>query len=254
MADARPTRRRSAATSCSTRAAAASSSTAAGASTASAAPRRASSASRSTPTASPPTPRCRAWATTRCSSWRRCSSGSAPASRATTYGRAARVPRGDRRADGDEDAAAALERVRAVEPRLAPLLEPMLGVSLAPTRVLASEKINVIPSTRRAPVDCRVPPGLGEEEALRRIQEVLGEDGYRLELTEQVVGNRSPIDSPLTDFIERVDRRAGSGRRLRAGRPARASPTRGPSATPSRSAPPTGSSPTATQTASRPTR
>jgi len=35
--------------------------------------------------------------------------------------------------EGD-DAAAALERVRAIEPRLVALVEPMLGVSLAPTR------------------------------------------------------------------------------------------------------------------------
>ncbi|MBW3653306.1 MAG: peptidase M20, partial [Actinobacteria bacterium] len=51
-------------------------------------------------------------------------------------------------------------------------------------------------------VDCRVPPGLGEEHALQRIREVLGEDGYRLEFTEQVVGNASPVRSPLMDAIE----------------------------------------------------
>ncbi len=102
----------------------------------------------------------------------------------------------------DGDARAALERVRTVEPRLAPLLEPMLGVSLAPTRIQASAKINVIPSHASLQVDCRVPPGLGEEAALRRIREVLGVDGYRLEFTEQVVGNRSPLKSPLKDFIE----------------------------------------------------
>jgi acetylornithine deacetylase/succinyl-diaminopimelate desuccinylase-like protein len=78
----------------------------------------------------------------------------------------------------------------------------MLGVSMAPTRIQASAKINVIPSTAWLAVDCRVPPGLGEADALRRIREVLGEDGYRLEFTEQVVGNRSPLRSPLKDFIE----------------------------------------------------
>jgi acetylornithine deacetylase/succinyl-diaminopimelate desuccinylase-like protein len=103
---------------------------------------------------------------------------------------------------GDDDAAAALERVRAVEPRLVPLLEPMLGVSLAPTRAFASEKINVIPSHARLAVDCRVPPGLGEEAALAAVEEVVGPPGpYRLEWTEQVTGNRSPIDSPMADFI-----------------------------------------------------
>ena len=103
----------------------------------------------------------------------------------------------------DGDTAAALERIGAIEPRLPPLLEPMLGVSLSPTRIQASAKINVIPSEAALQVDCRVPPGMGEEGALRRIREVLGEDGYRLEFTEQVVGNRSPLRSPLKDFIER---------------------------------------------------
>jgi acetylornithine deacetylase/succinyl-diaminopimelate desuccinylase-like protein len=103
--------------------------------------------------------------------------------------------------DGD-DAKGALARVAAVEPRLVPLIEPWLGVSLAPTRIFASEKINVIPSHARLAVDCRVPPGLGEEAALAAVQEVVGPPGpYRLEWTEQVMGNRSPIDSPLTDFI-----------------------------------------------------
>ena len=104
--------------------------------------------------------------------------------------------------EGD-DAAAALERVRAIEPRLVALVEPMLGVSLAPTRVFASDKINVIPSQARLAVDCRVPAGLGEDAALEAIHEVLGapDGAYRLEWTEQVIGNRSPIDSPMADFI-----------------------------------------------------
>jgi acetylornithine deacetylase/succinyl-diaminopimelate desuccinylase-like protein len=104
--------------------------------------------------------------------------------------------------EGD-DAAAALERVRAIEPRLVALVEPMLGVSLAPTRVFASDKINVIPSQARLAVDCRVPAGLGEPAALEAIEEVVGPGPYRLEWTEQVMGNRSPIDSPMTDFIRR---------------------------------------------------
>jgi acetylornithine deacetylase/succinyl-diaminopimelate desuccinylase-like protein len=103
--------------------------------------------------------------------------------------------------DGD-DAKGALARIAAVEPRLVALIEPWLGVSLAPTRIFASEKINVIPSHARLAVDCRVPPGLGEEAAFDALQEVVGPPGpYRLEWTEQVMGNRSPINSPLTEFI-----------------------------------------------------
>jgi acetylornithine deacetylase/succinyl-diaminopimelate desuccinylase-like protein len=102
----------------------------------------------------------------------------------------------------DGDLAPALERLRARDAGLAMLIEPLLGVTLAPTRIQASAKINVIPASAELRVDCRVPPGLGEEHALQRIREVLGEDGYRLEFTERVIGNGSPVRSPLMDAIE----------------------------------------------------
>jgi acetylornithine deacetylase/succinyl-diaminopimelate desuccinylase-like protein len=102
---------------------------------------------------------------------------------------------------GDDDVSGALERIRATDPRLVPILEPMFGVSLAPTRAFGSDKINVIPSQARVQVDCRVPPGLGEAEALSAIEEVVGREGYRLEWTEQVIGNGSPPNSPLAEFI-----------------------------------------------------
>jgi acetylornithine deacetylase/succinyl-diaminopimelate desuccinylase-like protein len=101
------------------------------------------------------------------------------------------------------DPTGALERLRAKDAGLAMLVEPLLGVTLAPTRISASAKINVIPSSAELRVDCRVPPGFGEEHALARIREVLGEDGYRLEFTERVIGNASPVSSPLMDVIER---------------------------------------------------
>ncbi len=65
----------------------------------------------------------------------------------------------------------------------------------------ASEKINVIPSRASVRVDCRTPPGIGEDVVRRRIEEILGADGYELEFTEQIVGNGSAIDSPLMDAI-----------------------------------------------------
>ena len=104
-----------------------------------------------------------------------------------------------------DDPAGSVARLRAVDERLATMFEPMLGVTFAPTRISASEKINVIPSHAVLRVDCRVPPGLGEEQVRRGIAEVLGpthpEDGYRIEFTERVVGNRSPVESSLMDAI-----------------------------------------------------
>ncbi|MEA2458823.1 MAG: hypothetical protein QOC95_1795, partial [Thermoleophilaceae bacterium] len=46
--------------------------------------------------------------------------------------------------DGDLDAA--LAEVERIDPRLVVMLEPMLAVTLAPTMISASEKINVIPA------------------------------------------------------------------------------------------------------------
>jgi acetylornithine deacetylase/succinyl-diaminopimelate desuccinylase-like protein len=101
----------------------------------------------------------------------------------------------------DGDPAGALEALRARDPLLAGLVEPMLGVTLAPTIISASEKINVIPSRARLQVDCRTPPGMGEEQVLRRIHELLGGDGYAIEFTETVVGNASPADTPLMQAL-----------------------------------------------------
>jgi acetylornithine deacetylase/succinyl-diaminopimelate desuccinylase-like protein len=105
------------------------------------------------------------------------------------------------------DLEGSIARLRAVDPRLTIMFEPMLGVTFTPTRISASEKINVIPSRAELKVDCRVPPGLGEREVLEALTEVLGEPGsedgprWRIEFTEQVVGNRSPLASPLMDAI-----------------------------------------------------
>ncbi|MGB9183009.1 MAG: M20/M25/M40 family metallo-hydrolase [Solirubrobacteraceae bacterium] len=104
-----------------------------------------------------------------------------------------------------DDPGAALARISAADPRLRTLVEPMFGVTLTPTMSSASGKINVIPSRAQVRVDCRVPPGLGEEAARARILEVLGEesDELTIEFTEQVVGNQSPVRSQLMTAIER---------------------------------------------------
>jgi acetylornithine deacetylase/succinyl-diaminopimelate desuccinylase-like protein len=103
-----------------------------------------------------------------------------------------------------DDPQGAVARLRAADPRLAIMFEPMLGVTFTPTRIRASEKINVIPSRAELKVDCRVPPGLGEREVRDGIAEVLGEErggDWKIDFTECVVGNRSPLRSQLMDTI-----------------------------------------------------
>ncbi|HXC45955.1 MAG TPA: M20/M25/M40 family metallo-hydrolase, partial [Solirubrobacteraceae bacterium] len=136
--------------------------------------------------------------------------------------------------EDESDPAAALARLEQIDARLLALLEPMFGVSFAPTKISASQKINVIPSKAELRVDCRVPPGLGEAETKRAIEQVLGgiegltlefDDangdaashtsanvpsghaarshvGLRIDFTERITGNRSPIASPLMDALD----------------------------------------------------
>jgi acetylornithine deacetylase/succinyl-diaminopimelate desuccinylase-like protein len=102
------------------------------------------------------------------------------------------------------DPAAAVTNVAKTDPGLVIMLEPMLGVTLTPTMAHASDKINVIPSRAELKVDCRVPPGLGEDVALNRLREVLADDadGLQIDFTEKVIGNVSPVDTELMSAID----------------------------------------------------
>jgi acetylornithine deacetylase/succinyl-diaminopimelate desuccinylase-like protein len=112
-----------------------------------------------------------------------------------------------------DNPAGALQRIAAVEPQLLVVVEPMLGVTLTPTMAHASDKINVIPARASLKIDCRVPPGLGEDAVHRRIAHVLGDAADRLEIefTERTTGNSSPLESPLMDAIDRWVRASDPG-------------------------------------------
>jgi len=101
--------------------------------------------------------------------------------------------------------AEALERLRALSPLIAAYLaEPMLRVTLTPTMISASRKINVIPAHAELKVDCRVPPGLGESEVRDRLAAILGREGlpeHEIEFTETDMGNRSEPTGELADAI-----------------------------------------------------
>lgn len=99
----------------------------------------------------------------------------------------------------------AVQRLSAQTPLLRFLLEPLLAVTMTPTMVHASDKMNVIPARAYIKVDTRVPPGLGADVALQRMHELLGEaaQGLEIEFTEEVYGYASPAKSPLMDAIDR---------------------------------------------------
>lgn len=99
------------------------------------------------------------------------------------------------------DPRAALETVMATDPRMAALTAPLLGVTLSPTMIQASAKLNVIPAKTVIKVDCRVPPGLGVNAARAAAAEVLGEGEFEIDFIEQVPGNRSAAGGELWDAI-----------------------------------------------------
>jgi acetylornithine deacetylase/succinyl-diaminopimelate desuccinylase-like protein len=99
--------------------------------------------------------------------------------------------------DGDLDRA--VERVRALHPDLALDLTPVLGATVAPTRLGASTALNVIPSRATVDCDCRLLPG-GTAEALEaELRRTLGDDiPYELEFLDGIVGgSSSPVGTPL---------------------------------------------------------
>ncbi|HLI31987.1 MAG TPA: M20/M25/M40 family metallo-hydrolase [Solirubrobacteraceae bacterium] len=118
------------------------------------------------------------------------------------------------------DPAPLLARLRAADERLAAIFEPLFGITFAPTRITASEKINVIPSRAELKVDCRVPPGGGASDVEAAVAQILGPaqgpegERYRLQFTEQMPANASPVQSELADAIAGWLARADPGARL----------------------------------------
>jgi acetylornithine deacetylase/succinyl-diaminopimelate desuccinylase-like protein len=96
----------------------------------------------------------------------------------------------------------AVSAARGVHPMAADIVEPLLGTTLAPTMIMASEKRNVIPNRCEITVDCRILPGHTQEEIERKVAELLEGAEYQLEWIEAHGGTRSPVDSPLWEVVE----------------------------------------------------
>jgi acetylornithine deacetylase/succinyl-diaminopimelate desuccinylase-like protein len=95
----------------------------------------------------------------------------------------------------------ALERARSIHPLAAELVEPLLGTTISPTMISASERRNVIPALCEIEVDCRLLPGDSPEDALAAVRALLGEGDYDLEPIEHRGGTRSPLGGPLWEAI-----------------------------------------------------
>ena len=109
-----------------------------------------------------------------------------------------------RAALGDVPAAAeAAERVRAVSPAAADIVEAVTVPTFSPTMISASQKRNVIPAVCEITVDCRLLPGQHPHLVEPLVRAVLGADvEYELEWDEPEGGTRSTLDTPLWSAVE----------------------------------------------------
>jgi acetylornithine deacetylase/succinyl-diaminopimelate desuccinylase-like protein len=96
----------------------------------------------------------------------------------------------------------AVSAARAVHPLAGDIVEPLLGTTLAPTMIEASQKRNVIPNRCQITVDCRILPEHTQDEIRARIAHQLQGADYDFEWIEGQGGTRSPVDTPLWDVIE----------------------------------------------------
>ncbi len=96
----------------------------------------------------------------------------------------------------------ALTAARAIAPLAGELIEPLLGMTCAPTMAHASDKRNVIPALCEITVDTRLLPGQTPAEAEATIRAYLGEGDYELVNLERQGGTRSQIGGPLWDAVQ----------------------------------------------------
>jgi acetylornithine deacetylase/succinyl-diaminopimelate desuccinylase-like protein len=96
----------------------------------------------------------------------------------------------------------AVEAAREVHLLAGDLVEPLLGTTVAPTQIVASQGRNVIPALCEVTVDCRILPERTQAEVESQLRALLGECDLDFEWLEGQGGTRSPIDTPLWDAVE----------------------------------------------------
>jgi acetylornithine deacetylase/succinyl-diaminopimelate desuccinylase-like protein len=96
----------------------------------------------------------------------------------------------------------AVEAARAIHPLAGDIVEPLLGTTMSPTMISASQKRNVIPAKCEVVVDCRILPERTQAEVEALVRELLGDGDYDFEWIEGQGGTRSPLETPLWDIVE----------------------------------------------------
>lgn len=97
-----------------------------------------------------------------------------------------------------------IARARALHPALGTLIVPLFCTTIAPTRLHASDALNVLPDRATVDCDCRVLPGTSAEDLRAELADALGTDlPYELEFIDEPVGGiASALDSPVVAACE----------------------------------------------------
>jgi acetylornithine deacetylase/succinyl-diaminopimelate desuccinylase-like protein len=100
----------------------------------------------------------------------------------------------------------AAHELRAADPLIAHLVEPLLGATFTPTVLRAGSAVNVIPTRAEARVDCRITPEITPDELKRTVADILDPLGidWEFEWFDLTDPTASPPDTQLRAAIERV--------------------------------------------------
>lgn len=102
-------------------------------------------------------------------------------------------------------ARAALRELATIDPGMAEMIEPLLGLTFSPTIVRAGgESVNIIPSHAEVTVDCRTLLSQSLDDVRREVERALADVDapWEIEFLDPTPGNESPADTPLRDTLE----------------------------------------------------
>jgi acetylornithine deacetylase/succinyl-diaminopimelate desuccinylase-like protein len=108
-----------------------------------------------------------------------------------------------------QTARAAGAELRALDPVVAGLVEPLFGATITPTVLDAGKAVNVIPTRAEACIDCRILPEMTHGDVKDHVASVLDPLGieWEFEWVDVTTPNASPASTPFTESIARVLRR-----------------------------------------------
>jgi acetylornithine deacetylase/succinyl-diaminopimelate desuccinylase-like protein len=103
----------------------------------------------------------------------------------------------------EPDLARAVAEAGALHPTLVHVLPALMGSTLAPTMLWASDKRNVMPARATVEVDCRILPATTQQDVEARVRSLLSDDiPYELTWPEPITpASSSPVNGPVPAAI-----------------------------------------------------